>query len=698
MTFKKITASLLAASLLLSASVFCFADGYNKINFSKSDTTQITNEGAEYTRFGGSYDVGNNSYLQSAHLFTSPLDKKTRIVISNNGSVYGKSTVKNMASGYSNEENTRVLLAINADFFSSSTGIALGVQIIDGRLVQSNNGDYDKAQRHYAIGFKEDGSAVFGIPEIQICADFASQELEVDRINSYPDSNIVVLNSDYASKTYWSQKAHTVAVLKIHDANKNKELKTKSSILCNLEAVFEGVTEPIDIKEGYLYLVSAYGDERTEFLKDIPLGSGVAINTTEKTGKWNDVRYAVSGGDLLVDDGKIVSPAKYDGAISKKLASRTAIGIKPDGSVAIFCAERDKDAIISSGVYLETVAQHMYDLGCQYAINLDGGGSSTFMTYANGECFTRNNLQDGEQRRVSNALLVVYDAEFEPKTDVEDDVAPSVSVGISGSTYYAAVSDELLGSRLDKENSLFTIDGKKVTPECYRGVFKYNTDNLSPDKVHLARIEVVDYAGNRTRKSTLVKNNAYAQPMPFADVTDGSWDATFIRYCYENGFIGGMPSGDALVFMGSSSITREQFCTMLVKRAGLDPTLYQDVVLPYTDASEVSDWALNFVKAAYAENIMVGDGITFKPTANITRAEAACAAASVMLRDPTIKNTVSFIDFDSVPDWAKGAVTDCAAEGVFGGDPEGRFNPQNNITRSETAVIMSQIILKTVEK
>lgn len=698
MKFKRLTASLLTISLLLGSAVFCFADSYNRINFSNSQTVQITNEGAAYTRLGGSYNVGDNSYLQTAHLFTSPLGEKTKIVATNGGFAYGKSTVQKMAAGYSYEDSTRVLCAINADFFSSATGVALGIQMQNGRLIQSNDYKYDKSQRHYSIGFKDDGSAVFGIPEIELQADFASTVLDIDRLNCHPDTNVVILNSDYASKTYWSKRAHSVAVLKVHDANVNKEFRLKSSILCKLEAFYENVTEPIDIQDGYFYIVSSYGDKRTEFIKTLPLGSGVAVNTKEKTGKWEGVTHAVSGGDMLVDNGSIVSPSSYDSAISKKLTSRTAIGIKPDGSVAIFCAERDKDGVISSGVHLETVAQHMYDIGCKYAINLDGGGSSAFMTYENGECFTRNNQQDGSARSVSNALLVVYDAEFEPKADVEDYTAPALTVGVSGNTYYAVVSDELLGSRLDRQNTVFTIDGLPVTPECFRGVFKYNTDNLSPDKVHLAKIEAVDFAGNKTRKSILLTNNAYAQAMPFADVTDGNWDSMFVRYCYENGFIGGMPSDNGLVFMGNSSITREQFCTMLVKRAGIDPMLYQDVVLPYTDAAEVSDWALNFVKAAYAENMMVGDGITFKPTANITRAEAACASASVMNRDPKIQSSISFVDFGYVPDWAKNAVFDCAMEGVFGGDPEGKFNPQNNITRSETAVIMTQIILKTVEK
>ncbi len=85
----------------------------------------------------------------------------------------------------------------------------------------------------------------------------------------------------------------------------------------------------------------------------------------------------VSGIPLLISAGKI-NQGLYAKTPSYTLPhARTALGIKPDGSIVIVVAEHDPVFMGTRGLSLLELAQLMVKLGCQEAINLDGGGSST---------------------------------------------------------------------------------------------------------------------------------------------------------------------------------------------------------------------------------------------------------------------------------------------------------------------------------
>lgn len=75
------------------------------------------------------------------------------------------------------------------------------------------------------------------------------------------------------------------------------------------------------------------------------------------------------------------------------------------------------------------------------------------------------------------------------------------------------------------------------------------------------------------------------------------------------------------VFKGQQFITREEMATVLMKAFKLKAS--QDMILSFTDAEDISDWALEYVKAGVENGIIVGyPDNTFKPQNNITRGEA----------------------------------------------------------------------------
>lgn len=74
------------------------------------------------------------------------------------------------------------------------------------------------------------------------------------------------------------------------------------------------------------------------------------------------------------DSGKM-----QDSIGTKRKAARTAIGITSDGKVKILCAEGRKKKDFAEGVSLDDLSQLFQILGCQSALNFDGGTSTAMV-------------------------------------------------------------------------------------------------------------------------------------------------------------------------------------------------------------------------------------------------------------------------------------------------------------------------------
>lgn len=163
-----------------------------------------------------------------------------------------------------------------------------------------------------------------------------------------------------------------------------------------------------------------------------------------------NVREAVAGfGDIFVD-----GHARSDLDNSTR-ASRTAIGIKADGTVVMFMVD-GRQAPYSVGMTMAEVAAAMEDLGCEQAVNLDGGGSSTFATQREGEpesstagLTLRCRPSDGYERKVSNTIMVLSTAKPTGQFD-HAVVTPNDEVYTPGSTVqFAATGIDAAGGKAD---------------------------------------------------------------------------------------------------------------------------------------------------------------------------------------------------------------------------------------------------------
>jgi hypothetical protein len=102
----------------------------------------------------------------------------------------------------------------------------------------------------------------------------------------------------------------------------------------------------------------------------------------------------------IVKSGKALETFDTSGAMLHR-NPRTAIGFNSKYFFMVVVDGRQKE--ISMGMNARELAQFMAQLGCDEAMNLDGGGSSTFWLQGK----TRNSVPGGKERDRADALVIV---------------------------------------------------------------------------------------------------------------------------------------------------------------------------------------------------------------------------------------------------------------------------------------------------
>ncbi len=143
----------------------------------------------------------------------------------------------------------------------------------------------------------------------------------------------------------------------------------------------------------------------------------IGKNNTDWAAISDRVQEAVGGSQVLVKDGVDVT-ANVSGDYNTDRHCRTCVGYTEDGKVVIMSLDGRQEPF-SCGGSMHELAQIMLEAGCVAAINLDGGGSTTFAARQEGENEVSivNRPSDGSERAISSSLMIVSTT---PPSDVFD--------------------------------------------------------------------------------------------------------------------------------------------------------------------------------------------------------------------------------------------------------------------------------------
>ena len=307
-----------------------------------------------------------------------------------------------------------------------------------------------------------------------------------------------------------------------------------------------------------------------------------------------------------------------------------------------------------------------------------------------------NIIYSGGEKSIGTLYLDQFTTANE---DLTDTTPPAVTVQVDGTKLTAYVSDNVDKSFAAAAISL-TRDGEPVSFN-WKAESGTLTATLPADdgRLHRVTVTAVDQSGNIGRGSADILPDALtgdpddaaipADQGPFVDMIS-HWAGLYTTYLYNMGVVQGLESVAGTVFQPDKNITRGEFALMVARWMGLDLTSYSNVELPFADASSIASWALDGMKAMYAEGIIKGslDSGTLVVRANdsISRAEAMTILGRIQNKG-YVRSELTFSDAGDVASWALPYVQSLVGQGIISGY-DNQLRPNDPVKRGEVAKML----------
>ena len=348
----------------------------------------------------------SSSDLRTENLITYMPNKAVTPIVTFGDVLTDKSKVSTMAKQLE-EQGYRVVAGINGDFYNVGTGLPIGIVVTDGLLRSSDAG-------YYAVGFRKDGSAVLGKPGVKVTADLgykdAASGIRITRQLAGVNKARVSAGGIYLY-TYEFNDRHTTgnteAGIDVICSVEDGQLAIGDTLTLRVEQVVEAAAATA-IRVGQVVLsVNLKSDAyHVNALRYVPVGAEINVDVTAASDEWNDVDYAVGALYSLVENGAAVS------GLQAGAAPRTAVGQRADGSLVFYTIDGRKPGH-SIGASMSQVAARLIELGCETALCLDGGGSTTLSITEPDELAAKtvNKPSEGSERAVTNHIFLVADNE-----------------------------------------------------------------------------------------------------------------------------------------------------------------------------------------------------------------------------------------------------------------------------------------------
>ncbi|CAL7960169.1 exported hypothetical protein [Gammaproteobacteria bacterium] len=299
-----------------------------------------------------------------------------------------------MNAGFFNDNETHWLVRKCAEFAYKHTGVTLtqtyafpsAIQKVDNKLLSDTNNYLP------ALGISDSGDIKIGeVKVVWSAARFEKGEkIILDRISSTAinpnTTDAIIYYKDYKDSP---------------DIKEIDILNSKVSCIKTVAKVAEGISNCYWLHDPSQETINEFnslkvGDELSYSyeLEAAAHPEQAGIKDSELTSFFNSCPYVVSGGQLLINNGEIDPRISKDygreiGAYTK---FGTAICLRKDGMVSLIVKPGD----LPSNNFIERLKEEK----CEYAISLDGGGSTTLITKDDGKLY-------GYNRVVSDILAVM---------------------------------------------------------------------------------------------------------------------------------------------------------------------------------------------------------------------------------------------------------------------------------------------------
>lgn len=138
-----------------------------------------------------------------------------------------------------------------------------------------------------------------------------------------------------------------------------------------------------------------------------------------------------------------------------------------------------------------------------------------------------------------------------------------------------------------------------------------------------------------------------------------------------------------------STMTRAEAAVLIAKAMGLKSISPK---LTFKDAADIPTWASGYVQAVVDKGIIKGyeDG-KFKPNNLLTRKEIVVMAVNAFGFEGT-EDKLNFTDSNTIPNWAKSHISKAVSLNIINGYSDNTFKPDKAVTRAEACKILDKCL------
>ena len=405
--FQKLTSAALAAVLLAGSLPAYASDALGHDLDGKNATVNAGTVLAEGTFWSDSHsDLRHENYV----VYT-PNTQVTPVV------TYGETsralTTVPAAAQELEAQGWRVVAGINGDYYDTKNGLPIGSTMVGGALRNISSDPY------YAVGFRADGTAVIGDPQLSVTASVnGGSAFPIFAFNYIRHSEYGISLYDHSFNNRHTTGTSEPGVDVVCSAESGA-LTIGGQLFLRVDEVLPSAVDTVVPEGKYVLSVNLKaGESATALLSGIQVGDQIVLCVSSGAGTWwNDVTNLIGAPVLLVNNGSVCS------GLAAGSAPRTAIGQRADGTLIFYTIDGRRSGY-SIGATLSAVAMRLVELGCVTAVALDGGGSTTLVATMPDELTSRVvNTPSEALRAVTNHVFLV---------------APNTPSGIPGSIYLAS--------------------------------------------------------------------------------------------------------------------------------------------------------------------------------------------------------------------------------------------------------------------
>ncbi|MDD2218238.1 MAG: S-layer homology domain-containing protein [Eubacteriales bacterium] len=721
------------ALLLVAVMAFCSFTGFTYFNGLGTAYYEAENEIFENVQFGELITAHSVNGIEHAYYVNGNTSNGEIIPIVYNGEVRGTYTLASMIK-YAEQQGYKVIAGINGDVFDTGSGVTKGMTMHQGNIVTSGYAP-DRV-----VAFNEQGNAsvvpvtlsytlsgTVGYMKPIIPESIPEGEQENTENVTAPDTDSETdIEQDVKEEFEYVTEDFTRnidffnvpfgAANGLHLFNRHYSTSTKTSGQ-NVEVLIEtsdtqlqvnktikGIVKSVSpstsntvLSDNTLVLSTVAGSASYNTLSSLVIGSEVEISVNDTaSGALSDAKECIGIYYSIVENGKNVTAGT-------NLNPRTALGIKSDGSVMLFEVDGRK-ASVSKGVNLYDLGNTMISLGCQYAVNLDGGGSSVIYAREPGKDSTatlKSSPSQSSERKVANAILFVYkgsglnaveNLNLYPNltllmpgasaqisafasNDKYEKVSLNKSVSYSVDSKYGAINSDGLFTASENAEGRARITGNAAGAQGYTDVEITKDINIMPSTT-----KIITDPGKQSDINITATVGTAGVSIPVK-----SKDSLFEWSCDSN--IGTI---DKEGLFTAASETSAQTGNIYVSYGNKKATIAVQVganIIVFDDTKDY--WAKQFIGVLAGLKIIDGMGDNlFAPYDSLTRAQFVAMLAK--MTDDFGKTAVNDAGFTDVPEyeWYYTYVNWAATNGIVSGMGEGKFAPDAQITREQMAVML----------